>query len=293
MTVLVTGARGQLGAAVCAQLAEAGQGYVGLGSAELDIGDGAAVASAVASGSYTAIINCAAYTAVDKAESEPETAYRVNRDGAGNLAVAAQQTGLPLLHVSTDYVFDGSKPGGYQPGDATNPLGVYGASKLAGEQAIAASGCRYLIVRTAWVFGEHGNNFVKTMLRLGAEREQLGVVADQIGSPTYTGDLAAVLIGAAQKMAASWSAELDNQLFHYGGTPSCSWHQFAEAIFTEAVAAGVLTKAPLVNAITTTDYPTPAQRPACSILPYQPLTQLLGLVEPQWRRGLVRYLAAT
>ncbi len=293
MTVLVTGARGQLGAAVCAQLAAAGQRYTAMASSDLDIGDGAAVANTVASGSYAAIINCAAYTAVDKAESEPEAAYRVNRDGAENLAAAAKRAGIPLLHVSTDYVFDGSKTSAYQPSDATAPLGVYGASKLAGEQAIAASGCRYLIVRTAWVFGEHGNNFVKTMLRLGAERDQLGVVADQVGSPTYTGDLAAVLIAAAQKMSAGSCAELDNQLHHYGGTPSCSWHHFAGAIFASAVAVGVLAKAPLVNAITTADYPTPARRPAYSILPHQPLTDLLGLAEPSWQRGLQQVLATT
>jgi dTDP-4-dehydrorhamnose reductase len=293
MTVLVTGANGQLGRSVGERLTAIDRAYVALDSRQLDIGDGAAVAAQIKTAEYSAIINCAAYTAVDRAESEPAAAYRVNRDGAEHLAIAARDAGIPLLHVSTDYVFDGSKQGAYTPQDSTRPLGVYGASKLAGEQAIAASGCRYLIARTAWVFSEHGNNFVKTMLRLGAERDQLSVVADQFGSPTYAGDLAAVLVAAAEKMSESGCVELDNQIYHYGGTPSCSWHQFAEAIFAGALAEGVLPRVPQVNAITTADYPTPAQRPAYSILPDQPLTGLLELAEPSWQRGLQRLLAAS
>ena len=291
MTVLVTGANGQLGRSVCEHLSAVDRAHVALDSRQLDIGDGAAVAAQIKTAEYSAIINCAAYTAVDRAESEPAAAYRVNRDGAEHLAIAARDAGIPLLHVSTDYVFDGSKQGAYTPQDSTRPLGVYGASKLAGERAIAASGCRYLIVRTAWVFSEHGNNFVKTMLRLGAERDQLSVVADQFGSPTYAGDLAAVLVAAAEKMSESGCAELDNQIYHYGGTPSCSWHQFAEIIFADAVTTGILKIAPVVHAISAKDYSTAAQRPANSVLQHKPLSMLLELKYPEWRAGLKVMLA--
>ncbi|TFH68980.1 dTDP-4-dehydrorhamnose reductase [Gammaproteobacteria bacterium LSUCC0057] len=286
MTVLVTGANGQLGRSVCERLSAVDRAHVALDSRQLDIGDDAAVAAQIKTAQYSAIINCAAYTAVDRAESEPAAAYRVNRDGAGNLAAAAKQAGIPLLHVSTDYVFDGSKQGAYTPQDITRPLGVYGASKLAGEQAIAASGCRYLIVRTAWVFSEHGNNFVKTMLRLGAERDQLSVVADQFGSPTYAGDLAAVLVAAAEKMSESGCAELDNQIYHYGGTPSCSWHQLAQSLFAEAVASGLLARAPQLTPISTAEYPTAAARPANSVLDSGAVAEALGLPASNWQSVL-------
>lgn len=264
MTILVTGANGQLGRSVCERLAAADTPYLGLGSGALDIGDPAAVAARFNSEDYTAIINCAAYTAVDKAESEPELAYRVNQQGAVHLAAAALAANIPLLHVSTDYVFDGSKEGAYTPEDVTNPLGVYGASKLAGEQAIVASGCRYLIVRTAWVFSEYGNNFVKTMLRLGAERDELSIVADQVGSPTYAGDLADLLIKAAEKMVVGDSV-LENKIAHFAGSPACSWYEFAQVIFAAAKQTGQLERQPVLVPIATCDYPTAVARPAQSV----------------------------
>ena len=285
MTILVTGANGQLGRSVCERLAAADTPYLGLGSGALDIGDPAAVAARFNGEDYTAIINCAAYTAVDKAESEPELAYRVNQQGAVHLAAAALAANIPLLHVSTDYVFDGSKQGPYTPEDATNPLGVYGASKLAGEQAIAASGCRYLIVRTAWVFSEHGNNFVKTMLRLGAQRDELSIVADQVGSPTYAGDLAELLIKATVNMQAGPSA-IDDKVVHFGGTPACSWYEFAQAIFAAAQQADQLQQPPRLKPIATSDYPTAARRPANSTLNSVAIEQLLNLPCCHWQIGL-------
>lgn len=287
MTILVTGANGQLGRSVCERLAAADTPYVGLGSKQLDIGDQAAVTDQFDSKEYTAIINCAAFTAVDKAESEPELAYRVNHQGAAHLAAAALAADIPLLHVSTDYVFDGSKEGAYTPEDATNPLGVYGASKLAGEQAIVASGCRYLIVRTAWVFSEYGNNFVKTMLRLGAERDELSIVADQVGSPTYAGDLADLLIMAAKKMVVG-DSELENKIAHFGGSPACSWYEFAQAIFSGAKQTGQLERQPVLVPIATCDYPTAAARPANSTLDSQAVEEWLQLMPSDWQRGLMQ-----
>ena len=183
MRVLITGARGQVGYELL-RLAPQGFDAVGLGSAELDIADASAVAREVERLQPHLIINAAAYTAVDKAESDTERAYAVNRDGPANLGVAASHLGIPVLHISTDYVFAGDAKEPYRETDATGPTGVYGASKLAGERALAGACERHLVLRTSWVFGAHGNNFVKTMLRLGSERDELSVVADQLGCPT-------------------------------------------------------------------------------------------------------------
>lgn len=282
MRVLITGAGGQVGHELLRQT-PAGIEAIGLTSAELDISNGAQVAETVARLQPALIINAAAYTAVDKAESEPERAHAVNAAGVGHLAQAAAAAGIALLHISTDYVFPGDAEVPYREEDASGPIGVYGASKLAGEQA-AALCPRHIVLRTSWVFASHGNNFVKTMLRVGAQREVLGVVADQLGGPTA----AASIAGALWQIAGKWQreGELPWGIYHYSGAPACSWHAFAEEIFRQAVEMGLLSRAPQVNAITTADYPTPARRPAWSVLDCTKIQRELGISQPDWKQDL-------
>lgn len=234
------------------------------------------------------VVNAAAYTAVDRAESEPEAAFRANAEAPAALAQGCAATGALLVHYSTDYVFDGRSARPYREDDATAPLGVYGMSKRAGEEAIRASGARHMILRTAWVYAAHGHNFLRTMLRLAGEREELRVVADQVGAPT----------------PAAWIAEATGQLLRQGAQASgtwhltaageTSWHGFAQAIMDEAQAAGLLTRRPRVLPITTAEYPTAARRPAYSVLDTAKLQQDFGIAPPAWRDGLratVRELA--
>ena len=251
---------------------------------ELDIRDREAVLRSVAQWQPQVIINAAAHTAVDKAESEIDASYAINRDGPAYLAEAAQQVGAILLHISTDYVFAGDKDGLYVESDAVAPQGVYGASKLAGELAVTEHCPRHLILRTAWVFGEHGNNFVKTMLRLGAQRDSLGIVADQFGGPTYAGDIAAALLTMAKQALqpdfCAWG------IYHFAGEPHVSWHGFAATIFDAGVAQGLLVQSPLVNPIATTDYPTPANRPANSRLDCSRIHSVFGIMPSDWQAAL-------
>lgn len=265
LQLLVTGAAGQLGIDLV-RLAEAADVPVtGRTSAELDITDAAAVdaaaaelaAAAAAAGARGVIVNCAAYTAVDAAETDSERAYAVNRTGPENLARAAAN-GLGLIHVSTDYVFPGDADTPYTPADATGPKGVYGASKLAGEQAVLAADPDAHVVRTAWVYGAGGKNFVKTMVRLSGSHPEITVVADQIGSPTWTVDLATGLLELATADAAG---TVPGGILHATGGGQTSWHGFAQAIFTEVGA-----DPERVKPISTADYPTPAARPAYSVL---------------------------
>lgn len=288
MRVLVTGARGQVGYELL-RLAPEGFEVIGLGSVELDIADASAVLREIDRLQPQLIINAAAYTAVDKAEAEPERAYAVNRDGPANLGRAAEQLGIPVLHISTDYVFSGEAAKAYREDDPTGPTGVYGASKLAGELALTDACSRHLILRTSWVFGAHGNNFVKTMLRLGREREQLSVVADQQGCPTSAASIAKALWGLAQRYqqedALRWGT------YHYSGTPACSWHAFTQEIFQQAQQAGLLARQPVVHAISTTQYPTPAKRPAWSVLDCSLLQNAYGIAPADWRVELRAVLA--
>ena len=288
MRVLITGARGQVGHELL-RLAPEGFEVVGLGSGELDISDASAVQRGIAHLRPQLIINAAAYTAVDKAESEPERAYAVNRDGPANLGRAAEQLGIPVLHISTDYVFAGDATQPYREVDATGPTGVYGASKLAGEQALADACSRHLILRTSWVFGAHGNNFVITMLRLGRERSELSVVADQQGCPTSAASIARALWALAEHYRRE--GKLRWGLYHYSGTPACSWHAFAVEIFRQARQAGLLARQPVVHAIGTAQYPTPARRPAWSVLDCSLLRQAQGIEPADWRVELEAVLA--
>ena len=288
MRVLVTGARGQVGHELL-RLAPQGFEVIGLGSAELDISDADAIHREVERLQPQLIINAAAYTAVDKAETEIERAHAINRDGPSNLGRAAERLGIPVFHISTDYVFSGDACVPYRESDPTGPSGVYGASKLAGEQALAAVCVCHLILRTSWVFGAHGNNFVKTMLRLGRERTELSVVADQQGCPTSAASIARALWRLAQ--CYQQAGELRWGLYHYSGTPACTWHDFAQAIFSQAQQLGLLARQPLVHAIASSQYPTPAKRPAWSVLDCSLLQQTQGIEAADWRVELKAVLS--
>ena len=231
------------------------------------------------------IINAAAYTAVDKAENDAERAFAVNRDGARHLAEAAEAAGAVMLHISTDYVFDGAGGAPYDEAAPTAPQNIYGASKLAGEQAVLAACRRAVVMRTSWVFGAHGQNFVKTMLRLGRERDSLGIVADQYGAPTAAADIAAVLITIVRRHTPEQLAERAG-IYHYCGSPYASWFEFAEIIFAEAAAQGVLAKIPAVKPIATADYPTPAKRPADSRLDCGKIRAVFGIEPCDWHSSL-------
>jgi dTDP-4-dehydrorhamnose reductase len=274
MKVLVTGSKGQLGWELQRSQPK-GADVVWTDVAELDIADLAAVNKLVKSVNPAVIINAAAYTAVDKAESQAELSFKINRDGAGNLAKAAQLIGSRLLHVSTDFVFDGQgKP--YQTGDAVNPLSVYGASKFEGEQAVLAGCDKALVVRTAWVYCSHGGNFVKTMLKLMAEKPALSVVCDQVGSPTWAKGLATTLWTYSQLPKAA------SGVVHYTDSGVASWYDFAVAIQEEALKLGLLKVAVPIAPIPASQYPTPAKRPGFSVLDKSSSEVVVGTA-PHWR----------
>ncbi|HEY0662473.1 MAG TPA: dTDP-4-dehydrorhamnose reductase [Lysobacter sp.] len=233
------------------------------------------------------VVNATAHTAVDRAEEEPELAFRANAEAPTRLAELCAARNATLLHYSTDYVFDGSGTRPYREDDPTAPLGVYGASKLAGEQGIAASGARHLILRTAWVYATHGQNFLRTMLRVGAEREELRVVADQRGSPTPAWLIADVTAAILRQGVA------ESGIRHLVSTGETSWHGFAEAIFDEAHARGLIARRPRVVPITTAEYPTRARRPAYSVLDTERLQQEYGVALPEWRTALQRTLGGS
>ncbi len=235
------------------------------------------------------VINAAAYTAVDAAEDDAAAAFRANRDGPARLAALAAAADVPLIHVSTDYVFDGGKGAPYVETDATAPTGVYGASKLAGEAAVLASGARALILRTAWVYSARGRNFVRTMLAAAAAGRDLRVVADQRGAPTAAEDLASLILDLVARIDAGLRDE-DWGLYHAAGSGEASWHAFAQAIFAEAARFGVPT--PPIAAIATSDWPTRARRPEDSRLDCEKLRRHFGLALPPWRESLARVVAA-
>ena len=274
MKVLITGAGGQLGRALQATV-PAGVDPVALDRAALDIGDAAAVMARVRDLAPALVINAAAYTAVDKAESDAVAAHRINAEAPGHLAAAASAVGARFIHVSTDFVFDGTSGTPYRPDHPTAPLGVYGATKLAGEQAVRSAQPDALIVRTAWVYGDAGHNFVRTMLRLMAERDEVRVVADQIGTPSYATGLARAL----------WALDAAGAtgIHHWTDSGAASWYDFAVAIQEEALAIGLLTRAVPVIPIATSDYPTPARRPSYSVLDKSAAVALVGACAPHWR----------
>ncbi|OCH65251.1 dTDP-4-dehydrorhamnose reductase [Vibrio splendidus] len=292
MRILITGCHGQVGSRLTEQLANHENTKVlALDREHLDITSQEAVYSAVAEFDPTIIINAAAHTAVDKAEEEVDLSYAINRDGPKYLAQAAQSVGAAMLHISTDYVFEGNNTGEYVETDATSPQGVYGKSKLAGEIAVAEACDKHIILRTAWVFGESGNNFVKTMLRLGENRDALSIVGDQFGGPTYAGDIAGALIQIAKRINQGDAVEYG--VYHYSGLPHVSWFDFADTIFDVAVEQGVLEKKPRLTSITTNQYPTPAKRPSNSRLSTEKITLGFSVKASDWKAGLNNIQAYT
>jgi dTDP-4-dehydrorhamnose reductase len=289
--ILLTGAGGQVAWEVERRATAARLSVQALSKLDLDITDSKAVHKLVSSIGPQVVINAAAYTAVDKAESEKERAFAVNRDGAGHLAAACAARDIPLVHISTDYVFDGEGKDAYVEENLTGPIGVYGESKLAGEAAVRAFSDRHVILRTAWVYGVHGHNFVKTMLRLGRERDVLRVVDDQRGSPTYAADIADALIVVARRLIGETLPEGAYGTFHYTGGGAVTWHGFAEKIFE--FAAHDLGRRPKVEAITTAEYPTPAKRPANSVLDCSKIGRIHGIMQRPWEDALKEMLAKT
>lgn len=288
MRVLVAGRTGQLAIELLDRLPRDGHTVVALEAPELDLTDPASIRRAVEQATPEVIVNAAAYTAVDKAESQPDLAFAVNAIGAGMLAAIAAARALPFVHLSTDYVFSGDWGAPYDEDAPTGPTSVYGASKLAGEQAVIAANSRTAIIRTAWVCSPHGTNFVKTMLRLGRERKAVAVVADQYGAPTFAADLADAIARMLPRLAAAPAGDPAFGVFHLTGAPWTTWHGFAEAIFAEAAARGQ--KAPKLSAITTADYPTPARRPADGRLRCERIASIHGIETTGWRQSLSRCL---
>lgn len=288
MKILITGCNGQVGSCLVKLLNQMPEiEFRAVDREQLDITDCEAVNKLVNEFKPNAIINAAAYTAVDKAEQEVELSYAINLDGPRFLAQAANSVGATILHISTDYVFAGDKDGEYVETDNVAPQGVYGQSKLDGELAVAAACSRHIILRTAWVFCETGNNFVKTMLRLAQTRDELGVVADQVGGPTYAGDIAHALIVIAKALHAG---NIHYGVYHFAGMPHVSWHQFASEIFIKANEQNVLrigsNKQMHLNAITSDQYLTPAKRPANSKLDYRKIEQTFGIKPSDWQTAL-------
>ncbi len=282
MRIVVTGVNGQ----IATSLIERGRGradIIALGRPRLDLTNRESVLRAIEAAPCDVIVNAAAYTAVDKAELEPGEAMRINADGAGHVAAASASVGVPLLQLSTDYVFDGASERPYRETDPTGPASVYGRSKLEGEYRVLAAQPNCAILRTAWVYSPFGANFVRTMLRLGETREEVGVVADQRGNPTYALDIADALLAIASRLAEDASPELRG-VFHMTGQGEATWADVAEATFAAAELHG---RNPVrVRRIGTVDYPTPAKRPANSRLDNAKLSRTYGVVLPEWRRSL-------
>jgi dTDP-4-dehydrorhamnose reductase len=274
---MIVGARGQLGRELVAEASARKIAAIAVGRGELDITQGEVVRRLVAEVMPRAIINAAAYTAVDKAESETEAAHAINALGPEHMARAAAELDIPLLHVSTDYVFDGRKSGAYIEDDPVAPLGIYGSSKEEGERRVRTAHAKHIILRTSWVYGTYGNNFLKTMLRLSRERDELRVVADQRGCPTATIDIACALLAAesASDGNEKWGT------YHFAGSGVTTWHGFAREIV--GAAAGVGGRPVSVIAIATKDYPTPAKRPANSELDSTRFATAFGYKSPPWQ----------
>jgi len=293
MTILVFGGNGQVGQELLRALAPLGKVVATTRSGVLPDGSACEVADFNQPESLVAlldrvrpamVVNAAAYTAVDKAEQEVEAAFRANAEAPGVIARWCAAAGVPFVHYSTDYVFDGEGTAPYREDQPTAPLGVYGTSKRDGEDAVRAAGGRHLMFRTAWVYASHGANFLRTMLRVGAERDALRVVADQVGTPTPAALIADVTAEALQHtggLSGTW---------HLTASGQTSWHGFAEAIFAEALARGVLAKVPSVEAIASAEYPTPAKRPSWSVLDNNKLQQDFGIALPAWQDGLKRVI---
>lgn len=287
MKVLVTGSTGQLALDLVPLLERGGHTVIGFDSRALDITDAERVGFEAARLRPGCIINTAAYTKVDLAEKERERAFAVNRDGARNLARAAASIGAPLVHISTDFVFDGRKATPYDEEDPPGPLGVYGESKLAGEEEILKLLPEHYIIRTSWLYGARGSNFVKTILRLANDRDAIRVVYDQAGTPTWAGDLAASIVTVVDAIEAG---TLDYGIYHYSNEGIASWYDFAEAVVEESRRMGASLRCRTIEPVRTSEYPTPAKRPAYSVLDKQKIKKTFGVRIPHWRASLVKML---
>ena len=288
MRVVVTGREGQVASAL-AERARDDIEIVRLGRSELDLaGPPDAIVSAIGQARPELIVSAAAYTQVDKAETEPDVAFAINERGAGAVARAASELGVAIVHLSTDYVFDGLKSAPYAEADSTRPTGVYGASKLAGEHAVLEENADSVVLRTAWVYSPFGSNFVKTMLRLGADRDEVAVVADQRGNPTNALDIADGIIAVARNLATSDDPELRGVL-HMAGSGDASWAELAEATFAASAARGGPSAA--VRRIDAAEYPTAARRPENSRLDCGKLARVHGITLPDWHNALERVVS--
>jgi|688.fasta_scaffold250145_2 dTDP-4-dehydrorhamnose reductase len=279
--ILITGADGQLGQELQLLLKNKEYNVIAVNKAALDVSNKQTVTDFFEKNAVDIIINCAAYTAVDKAEGEVEKCYSINEEGAENLAEICKKTNAILIHISTDFVFDGSASKPIQETEHTHPLSIYGKSKLAGEQAIAASGCKFIIIRTSWLYSSFGANFAKTILRLAKDRDSLGIVCDQIGSPTYAADLAA----AIEKFIFNPKSEELTGIYHFSNSGVASWYDFAVAI------KNIRELSVSIKPIETFEYPTPAVRPSYSVLNCRKIKQTLEMEIPHWQESLTKCLS--
>jgi dTDP-4-dehydrorhamnose reductase len=291
-SLLLVGAKGML-ASMVAKRAPANYAITAVDLPDFDMTDRVQVLFYVEKMQPDVIINCAAYTQVDRCETEHEIAESVNGLAVGHLAEAAKRVAATLVHISTDYVFDGQKDTPYLEGDPVNPQSTYGRSKLMGEQAILTSGIeKYFIVRTSWLFGPGGSNFVETILRLAAERNDLRIVADQVGSPTYTADLAEAIFKLLDLPANPQPpAPCPFGVYHFSNAGQCTWYEFAKEIIAQATQAGLSLKVKNIMPIKTEEYPLPAPRPAYSVFDKRKYIQATGQAIPHWRSGLSEYFA--
>lgn len=285
MKILVLGSKGQLGRCLKDQLEKTIHEVIYTWREQIDIVDFNAAKRKILDIFPDLIINATAYTAVDKAEKDKKTAKLINHIAVKNIADICSQLGCWFIHISTDYVFDGNTKIPYKEGDKTNPQSVYGKTKLDGELAIKSSGCKHIIIRTAWVYSEYGNNFLKTMLRLGADRNEISIVGDQVGCPTYAQDIAKSIV----EILPNLKSRKDNGLYHYCGDQACSWYDFANAIFDQKKANNL--KIPnTISSIETSAYPTAAKRPAFSVLNCSKIENDFGLYPSNWSNGITQVI---
>ncbi len=291
--IAVIGRTGQVARALVRRAAERNIPLVAGGRPDVDLTSIDSAGRFIDRNRPSVVVNAAAYTAVDKAESEPEAAFALNAEGPGKLAAVCHALDVPLIHISTDYVFDGLATEPYREDSRMQPMNAYGASKAAGELAVAMACPRHIILRTAWVYGLEGHNFVRTMLRLGAERDELGIVADQTGAPTFADDIADAILtiaGKFEEASGSRTSDADSDLygtFHFTSAGETTWHGFASAIFAHAAEAGRKTPE-IIEAITTADYPTPARRPPYSVLDSRRIARVYRVEPPNWQEALRR-----
>ena len=287
MKILIIGSNGQLGWELCQRGKPHGFDIIPLDIPEFDITDPGAVKKSINQPGVSLVVNAAAYTAVDKAESEPKKAFAINCDGPADLAASCNEAGIPLVHISTDYVFDGTREEPYLETDPLSPLGVYGKSKAEGETIVRSLLTDHIIIRTAWLYGIHGNNFVKTMLALGKEKETLRVVADQYGCPTSAADLAEAILTIAEQIKER--PDIPWGTYHYCGKGKTTWHGFAEKIFELAKQYNLFSIKKVIP-VTTAEYPTPAKRPLNSVMDCSMLTKNFGILPAPWQESLERML---